>query len=201
VISGYLESLQDGKLQPTPERFAMMQAEVRHLQGLVEDLRTLSLADAGELKLHIQSVKPGELLEYVVATYQHQAEQQKVQIKVNIEPGLPEIEVDPERMEQVLGNLVSNALRYTPEGGEISLVAEQAAGHLTVSVQDNGSGIPPEILPQVFERSYRGDPARSGDESGLGLAIVKSIVELHGGSITAASQLGAGSRFSLALRN
>ena len=199
VISGYLESLQDGKLQPTPERFATMQAEVQQLQRLVEDLRTLSLADAGELKLHIQSVKPGELLDSVAAVFQHQAEWQKVQIKVKAEPGLPEIQVDPERLEQVLGNLVSNALRYTPEGGEISLVAEQVAGSLIVSVEDNGSGIPPEILPHIFERSYRGDPARSGDESGLGLAIVKSIIELHGGSVSAASQPGGGSCFSLTL--
>jgi signal transduction histidine kinase len=199
VISGYLESLQDGKLQPTAERFATMQAEVKHLQGMVEDLRTLSLADAGELKLHIQPISPGELLEHVAATYQHQAGQQKVQIKVKAEPGLPEIQVDPERMEQVLGNLIGNALRYTPDGGEISLVVEQAAGSLIVSVQDNGSGIPPEILPHIFERSYRGDPARSGDESGLGLAIVKSIIELHGGSVSAASQPGGGSCFSLTL--
>jgi signal transduction histidine kinase len=199
VISGYLESLQDGKLQPTAERFATMQAEVQHLQGMVEDLRTLSLADAGELKLHIQPINPGELLEHVAAIYQHQAGQQKVQIKVKAEPGLSEIKVDPERMEQALGNLIGNALRYTPEGGEISLVAEQTAGRLIVSVQDNGSGIPPEILPHIFERSYRGDPARSGDESGLGLAIVKSIIELHGGSVSAASQPGGGSCFSLTL--
>jgi signal transduction histidine kinase len=201
VISGYLESLQDGKLQPTPERFATMQAEVQQLQRLVEDLRTLSLADAGELKLHIQSVKPGELLEGVAAIFQHQAEWQKVQIKIKAEPGLPDIQVDPERMEQVLGNLVSNALRYTPEGGEISLTAEQAGGRLIVSIQDNGSGIPPEILPHIFERSYRGDPARSGNESGLGLAIVKSIIELHGGSVSVTSKPGAGSCFSLTLPN
>jgi signal transduction histidine kinase len=201
VIGGYLESLQDGKLQPTPERFATMQAEVRHLQGLVEDLRTLSLADAGELKLHIQSINPGELLAHVAASYRHQAAQQKVEIKVKAEPELPKIQVDPERMEQVLGNLVSNALRYTPEGGEVSLVAEQAEGSMIVSVQDNGTGIPPDILPHIFERSYRGDPARSGNESGLGLAIVKSIVELHGGSVSATSQPGVGSCFSLTLPN
>jgi signal transduction histidine kinase len=201
VISGYLESLQDGKLQPTSERFATMQAEVQHMQALVEDLRTLSLADAGELKLHKQSINPGELLAHVAETYQHQAEQQKVEIKVKAEPVLPKIQVDSERMEQVLGNLVSNALRYTLEGGEVSLVAEQAEGSLIVSVQDNGTGIPPDILPHIFERSYRGDLARSGNESGLGLAIVKSIVELHGGSVSATSQPGGGSCFNLTLPN
>jgi two-component system sensor histidine kinase BaeS len=195
VIGGYLESLQDGKLSPTPERIAVMQAEVRHLQRLVEDLRTLSLADAGELALHLQPVAPGELLARTAAAYQHQAEQQKVGLVVEAEARLPEVRLDPERMEQVLGNLVSNALRYTPEGGEIRLSARQANGPLTLEVCDTGSGIPADVLPHIFERSYRGDPSRSGDESGLGLAIAKSIVELHGGSIHAESTPGRGSRF------
>lgn len=171
-----------------------MQAEVRHLQRLVEDLRTLSLADSGELKLRLEPTVPAELLERVAAAYHHQAEQQNIHLKIEVQPNLTEINIDLERMEQVLGNLVSNALRYTPEGGEISLSANQAEGSLVVSVKDNGSGIPPEVLPYIFERSYRGDSSRSGSESGLGLAIVKSIVELHGGSIHAKSD-GTGSEF------
>jgi signal transduction histidine kinase len=195
VIGGYLESLQDGKLKPTPERFETMQAEVQHLQRLVDDLRTLSLADAGELALRRQSIAPGELLAQVVKVYLHQAEQQKITLKVEVEPALPEISLDPERMQQVLGNLVSNALRYTPEGGEIRLSAKQVEGNLVAGVTDNGSGISPEILPHIFERSYRGDSSRSGNESGLGLAIAKSIVELHGGSLQVESKLGEGSQF------
>lgn len=187
VLSGYLESLQDGKLKPTPERFAVMQAEVTHLQHLVEDLRTLSLADAGELKLHLEPTSIPELLERVAQAYSHQAEQQQINLKVEIEPNLPEINLDPARMEQVLGNLVSNALRYTATDGEIRLEAKQLNGSLSVSVVDNGSGIPAEILPHIFERSYRGDESRSGNESGLGLAIAKSIVEYHGGNIRAES--------------
>jgi signal transduction histidine kinase len=204
VIGGYLESLQDGKLQPTPERFETMQTEVWHLQRLVEDLRTLSLADAGELKLYLQPVAPAELLERVAAAYQHQAEQQNIHLKVEVQSNLTEINIDTERMEQVLGNLVSNALRYTPAGGEISLSANQpfdeaqGEGGVVLCVKDNGSGIPPEILPHIFERSYRGDESRSGDESGLGLAIAKSIVELHGGSIRAESD-ESGSEFLITL--
>ena len=205
VISGYLELLQDGKLKPTPERFAVMQAEVAQLQRLVEDLRLLSLADAGELKLYLEPTSPAELLEHVAAAYRHQAEAQNIQLLLDIEPNLPEIQLDTARMEQVLGNLVSNALRYTggkPEGGKIRLSAKQsfnvdrdeAGGSLTVSVIDNGSGIPAEILPHIFERSYRGDSSRSGNESGLGLAIAKSIVELHGGRIRVESD-AAGTRF------
>ena len=198
VIGGYLESLQDGKLQPTPERFQVMQTEVEHLQHLVDDLRTLSLADAHELKLHLQIVAPHELLEQVATTYLHQAEQQRIKLNLDIDSNLPEIRVDMERMEQVLGNLVSNSLRYTLEGGEISLSAKRAEGSLIVSVKDNGSGISAEDLPHIFERSYRGDPSRSGNESGLGLAIAKSIVELHGGKIWAESNAD-GTKFSILL--
>lgn len=108
---------------------------------------------------------------------------------------MAEINLDLERMEQVIGNLVGNALRFMPEGGEIHLSAKQATGQVILGVEDNGSGIPPEILPHIFERSCRGDPSRSGNESGLGLAIVKSIIELHGGSVQVESKLGEGSRF------
>ena len=187
VISGYLESLQDGKLKPTPERFAVMQAEVAHLQRLVEDLRILSLADSGELKLHLESTSIPELLGRVAQAYRHQAEQQQINLKVETETNLPDVNLDPTRMEQVLGNLVSNALRYTAADGEIRLEAKQLNGSLSVSVIDNGSGIPADILPHIFERSYRGDQARSGNESGLGLAIAKSIVVLHGGTIRTTS--------------
>jgi signal transduction histidine kinase len=199
VLGGYLESLQDGKLTPTPERITIMQAEVQQLQRLVEDLRTLSLADAGELTLRCQSVAPGDLLGQVATAYNNQAEGQGIHLLIEVEPALKEIQIDPERMEQVLGNLVSNALRYTPEGGEIHLSAKQDGSSLFISIQDNGSGIPPQILPYIFERSYRGDPSRSGNESGLGLAIVKSIVELHGGRIQVESRLGEGSHFLIKL--
>lgn len=198
VIGGYLESLQDGKLQPTPERFETMRAEVQHLQRLVEDLRTLSLADAGELALQRQPVAPLDLLQHVTTAYQHQAEGAGIHLVVEADPDLQEVSLDPERMGQVLGNLVSNALRYTPEGGEIRLGAKQAEGRLVLSVRDNGSGISTEILPHIFERSYRGDSSRSGNESGLGLAIARSIVEAHGGQIEARSE-GVGSEFLIRL--
>lgn len=148
VIGGYLESLQDGKLKPTPERFQIMQAEVQHLQHLMDDLRILSLADAGELSIHKQPVDIKELLEKTALIYQHQAQELGIQIQVDIESNLPQIQIDLERMEQVLGNLVNNALRYTPEGGKISLSAKQAEGSLIVSVKDNGSGISPDVIPQ-----------------------------------------------------
>jgi signal transduction histidine kinase len=198
VIGGYLESLQDGKLNSTSEVFETMQSEVQHMKRLVNDLRTLSLADAGELTIHRQPVVPGELVERTASTYQHQAEQQKINLKTEVESGLPEISIDLERMEQTLGNLVSNALRYTPEGGDICLMAKMDVGRVVLAVQDEGSGIRSDVLSHIFERSYRGDPSRSGNESGLGLAIAKAIVELHGGRIEAYSDgEGRGSTFSI----
>lgn len=197
VIGGYLESLRDQVLKPTPERFETMYAEVQHLQRLVDDLRTLSLADSGELHIQRQKVAPKDLLERVASAYRHQAEQQKIALGVEADP--IEINVDPERMEQVLGNLVSNALRYTPEGGKIRLTARQQPGRALLGVADTGSGMVPEVVAHIFERSYRADPSRSGNESGLGLAIVRSIVELHGGSIRAESKPGEGSLFLITL--
>jgi two-component system sensor histidine kinase BaeS len=200
VIGGYIESLQDGTLLPTPERFAIMQNEVQHLQHLIEDLRTLSLADAGEMVLHHQKTVINELLESVAMSFRNQAAQQEIIIGVNTEAGLPEINIDPVRMEQVLGNLISNAMRYTPKGGEIHLSAKHSEGSVKIMVQDNGSGIPPEILPNIFERSYRGDPSRSGNESGLGLAIAKSIVKLHKGFMSVESSgPGKGAIFTIKL--
>lgn len=199
VLGGYIESLSDGKLKASPQRFAAMQAEVSHLQRLVEDLRTLSLADAGELKLQPEPVQVAGLLEHVARAYRHQAESQGIRFVLDVQKALPEIELDPTRMEQVLGNLVSNALRYTPQGGEIRLSGKTDGGSLLLEVNDNGSGIPPETLPHIFERSFRGDPSRTGNESGLGLAIAKSIVGLHGGEIGVQSEEGRGSRFWIRL--
>lgn len=199
VISGYLESLQDGKLKPTPERFATMQMEVQHLQHLVEDLRLLSLADSGELRLHLEPTAPTELLERVTTAYHHQAGIQKIQLTIESDVNLPEIIIDIERMEQVIGNLISNALRYTPEGGHIHLSAKQVERSLILGVADNGSGISPDILPHIFERSYRGDSSRSGTESGLGLAIARSIVELQGGTIRAEPREEQGVKFLIAI--
>ena len=173
VISGYLESLQDGKLKPTPERFQVMQAEVQHLQHLVDDLRTLSLADSGDLKLYLQPIVPSELLERVAMAYRLQAEQKNIKLNLDVETTLPRINIDLERMEQVLGNIISNALRYTPEGGEIALSAKRAEKNLILSVKDNGSGISPEVLPHIFERSYRGDRSRSGNEFRFGIGNCK----------------------------
>jgi signal transduction histidine kinase len=201
VISGYLESLRDQVLKPTPERFATLYDETQILQRLVEDLHTLSLADAGELPLQRRPTDPLQLLAHVAETYGHAAEQAGVRLGTRAAGPLPEVNVDYERMSRALGNLVSNALRYTPPGGTICLSAGVAAGRLMLSVEDTGSGIAAEHLPNIFERFYRADASRQQQTggSGLGLAIVRSIIEAHGGTIGVASQLSKGTTFTVGL--
>lgn len=201
VIIGYIEALRDGDLKPTPTRFEAMHNEAQHLKHLVEDLRTLSLADAGELPLNRQDVSVPDLLARVAAAYQHQADQQNIVLAVQAEPSLPVISADPERLVQVLGNLVSNALRYTPAKGKIMLSARPETTGLLLQVQDTGSGIFPAELPYVFNRFYRVDPSRQqqSGESGLGLAIARAIIEAHGGTITAESEPGRGTIFTIVL--
>lgn len=205
VLSGYLEAMEDGTLPATPERIHLMQNEVQALMRLVADLRTLSLADAGQLTMQLERVDVAELLTAVQAAYAPQAEEQHIAIEVQAEPGL-HFPLDAARIRQVLNNLVSNALRYTPEGGKIVLAAEVVNGRLQLTVTDSGKGIPPDDLPYVFDRFYRGDKARTegAGESGLGLAIVKSLVTAHGGTVTAVSpppQQAQGTQFVMTFTN
>lgn len=200
VMAGYLEALRDGVLQPSPERFETLHLEAQHLRRLVEDLRTLSLADAGELTLNCELASPASVLEQAAAAYQHQAEQQGIDLRVDAAPVLPHVSVDPDRMAQVLGNLVSNALRHTPAEGRICLGGAHQDRRVLLTVQDTGTGILPDELPHVFDRFYRGDEARGdGGESGLGLAIAKSLVELHGGTISVESLPAQGTTFTITL--
>jgi signal transduction histidine kinase len=201
VIAGYLEALRDGVLPPSPERFAILFEEARHLQGLIEDLRTLSLADAGELALHLEPIAPHALLERIAATYSHQAEQRGVSLVVAASEHLPSLLVDVARIVQVLDNLVGNALRYTPSGGTITLSAQATPQGTLLRVSDTGEGIKPEALSRIFDRFYRADVARSQSqgESGLGLAIARALVEAHGGTIRAESEPGHGATFAIVM--
>lgn len=201
VIMGYTEALNDQKLSPTPETFAVMHTEAQHLSHLIDDLKTISLADAGELPLVYQRVPVGVLLRRTADAHRVKADQGGVAIQIEIPPDVPDIYVDVERMIQVLGNLMSNALRYTLPGGEIRLSAREQDGKVCLQITDNGSGILPEDLPFIFERSYRGDKARGRPEgeTGLGLAIAKSLVEAQGGGIAVQSELGKGTQFTICL--
>lgn len=202
VILGYTEALSDGKLQGTPQMYGVMHGEAQHLSHLIEDLRFLSLADAGELPLERRDVDPLELLNRTAAAHQTAGEEKQINLQVQVAPDLPPLYVDPERMTQVLSNLVSNALRHTPTGGAVTLSAKQGRKSILLQVEDTGSGIADEDLPYIFHRFYRGDRSRQQNgESGLGLAIAKSIVEAHDGDIIAASTPGIGTVFTIILPN
>lgn len=201
VMQGTLEALQDGVLEPTPERLESCRQEVALLSRLVDDLRDLSLAEAGQLRLHKMAVDLLPFLERAVATHQAQARQRGVSLSLATSLPAAPVEADLQRLDQVVGNLLSNALRHTPQGGSITVSVSKDGHRAVVSVADTGGGIPPEELPRVFDRFYRGDPSRSRATggSGLGLSIVKGLVEMHGGQVWAESTVGQGSRFSFSL--
>lgn len=201
VLRGYTEGLRDGSIKGREDLYELLHHEVAHLQRLVEDLRTLSLADAGELPLQRRAVDPRALLERAGLAHVVLANQKNVDLRVDAPETLPSVVVDLERMTQVLNNLVTNALRFTSEG-HITLSATAHSSFVTLQVADTGIGIAGDELHYVFDRFYRVDRARSRDgqaQSGLGLAIAKAIVEAHDGTIQAESTPGKGSRFSIRL--
>jgi signal transduction histidine kinase len=202
VIGGYVEALRDGVLEPTRTRFETIHNEIQHLQRLVEDLRVLSLADAGELKLNRQPTSLQTFFARMVTAYEPLAAQKHITLQHQVEPDLPSLAIDPERLAQVMGNLIGNALRHTPAGGQIILSARCEGDAIALEVRDNGEGIAPDVLLNIFERFYRGDAARAqaGGESGLGLTIAKAIVVAHGGAIAATSAVGHGTAITIHLK-
>jgi len=201
VILGHTEALSEGQLPPDPETFEIIFDETKRLNRLVEDLHTLSLSDAGELHLNLQKTSPDELLERGISARKSEAKAKDITLHTESSPGLPDVNVDPDRMAQVLVNLLDNALRYTPSGGTISLSASQIPAGVQIMVKDSGPGIPPEDLSHVFERFYRADKSRQREQggTGLGLAITRSLVESQGGRIRVESQPGEGAAFIIEL--
>lgn len=204
VIQGNLEGMLDGVYEPSKEQLEATLEETRLLARLVGDLQTLSLAETGELPLHKVRFAAGDLLADAAANFAGQAAAGEVSLRVEGETegqGL-EIEADPDRLAQVIANLVANALRHTPSGGSVILSAQAEPDRVRLVVKDTGAGIAPEDLPFIFDRFWRGDPSRTrqvGTGSGLGLAIARRLVELHGGKIEVDSQLGSGTTFAIEL--
>jgi signal transduction histidine kinase len=202
IIQGNLEGILDGVYQPTLDHIEATLEEAQQLSRLVEDLRTLSLAEAGQLPLVWEPVDVAELLADVSTSFSGQAEAAGIDLCVEINGDLPAITGDVGRLDQVLGNLVANALRHTHAGGTIVLGAEPMAGGVRITVEDTGEGIAPEDLPAVFDRFWKGDRSRShtsGAGSGLGLAIVRQLVRAHGGEVEVESALGQGTTFTVEL--
>ncbi len=199
VLQGNLEGMLDGVYPRDDAHLSSILEETQVLGRVIEDLRMLTLAEGLELRLTRTPTDLAELAREVLASFQAQADAAGVTLLLAAEPAPPPAEVDPERIRQVLSNLLSNALRYTPRGGEVRVrLAAGETGPVAVSVEDSGSGIPPEDLPYVFDRFYKSKDSRG---TGLGLAIARSLVRAHGGEISAHSVLGQGTaiRFTLPL--
>jgi signal transduction histidine kinase len=201
VIQGQMEALADGIFPADAVHLEPVLAQTHLLNRLVEDLRTLSLADAGRLTLSPIVVDVGEWVADVVSGFRAVAAGRNIALHLTVADGLPDIEIDPGRMSQVLGNVLDNALRHTPKGGQVAIRAARLGGDIAVTVTDTGSGVPPEHLPHLFERFWRGDPSRSRRTggSGLGLAIARRIVEAHGGRMWAENAPTGGLRIGFSL--
>jgi signal transduction histidine kinase len=201
AMRGYLETLAMAELQldpPTRERYLrIVDEETRRLERIVGDLLDLARLEGSGSPLRREMVSVASLFNRVANRHQRELEERRIRLTQRVAEGARQIAGDPDRLEQALQNLAANALRHTPEGGEIALIAEPrrstggAKAGIRIVVRDSGPGIAPEHLPLIFDRFYKADAARTTGGSGLGLSIVKAIVERHGGTITARNDGGA----------
>ena len=217
VLQSNVEAIIDNVLPATPENLQPLLDQTQLLSRLVDDLRTLTLADAGQLSLDKVEIDIAALTRSVITHFTASADSKSISLESDIPNDLPPLTLDPQRIAQVLGNLISNAIRHTPEKGEIKLEVRRwkldgtsptsnlqpliSNPQLLITVSDSGVGIPPESLPYIFDRFYRVDKSRSRIHggSGLGLAIAKQLVEAHGGKIWAESEAGRGTSVKFTL--
>jgi len=199
AVKGYLEGLMDGVITADPDTYQQMHTEINRLQRLVNDLQELSQVESGAFQLVFTSISPSIILETIQRNFEYQFEEKNLQLEIEIEPNLPEVLVDKDRIIQVLTNLVGNALQYTPFGGRVQIKVRREKLNLLFSVSDTGIGISAEQLPNVFNRFYRTDKsrARASGGSGIGLTIARALVKAHQGRIWVESNgEGKGSTFS-----
>lgn len=203
IIQGNLEGILDGVYEPTTDHINNTLEETQLLGRLVNDLQVLSLAESGQLPLHATRFLLTDLIQDLSSSFSSQAASQGIDLATNIANPSEELTADYDRLNQVLSNLIANALRHTPQGGRISIETESIPNEersVRIKIKDTGVGIPPEDLPFIFDRFWRGDKARSGHgNTGLGLAISKQLVLAHGGTIDAESEVSKGTTFIIAL--
>ena len=204
TIRGYMEGLAEGVVEPSQETWTLLYAEFERLGRLVDDLRRLSRAEAGQLDLSMIPVSPAETVRLAVGGMLPLFDEKGVELKSAVSEDLPSVLADVDRVVQVLSNLLSNALRHTPDGGRVVVEAETSGDEVAFEVTDTGAGIAPEHLERVFERFYRVDKSRARGEardgSGVGLAISRALVEAMGGRIRVESPgLGEGATFVFTL--
>jgi two-component system sensor histidine kinase SaeS len=199
-LQAMLEAVEDGVVPPE-HYLPAMQQQVRALRVLIDDLFELAQIDADDTAFETYGVPVGPLVESSVEAFAAEAGARRIRLERRIAAGLPNVEVAPEKIERVLRNLLANAVRHTPPDGSIVVGAERVNGTVLVAVEDTGEGIPPGAARTMFDRFWRGDPARdrSRDGAGLGLAIAKGLVERHGGTIWAEERDGGGARIAFTL--
>jgi signal transduction histidine kinase len=200
AVRSALEGLRDGLIEPSSATFASLHDRVLLLTRLVGDLHQLALADAGQLSIERQATRLEAIVDGIVETVGFQIEDSGLSLETAIDPAIPALLVDANRIEQALLNLLANAIRHTPEGGRIELRADRTSdSEVTLSICDTGSGVAPEDLERIFERFYCADPAREGAGAGLGLSIARALVEAHGGRIWAENRPEGGACFKIIL--
>lgn len=196
IIQGELEAVLDGVHPADSSHLGAILDETRVMSRLIDDLRTLALAESGALRLMREPVDLGVLAGEAIAGFQTQAASSGVALEVDAPAELPLADLDPLRLREVLTNLIANALRYTQPGGRVTIGLGSESDRLVVTVSDTGAGIPAERLPHVFDRFYKSEESHG---SGLGLAIAKSLVEAHNGKLEVASTIGVGTTFTIRL--
>lgn len=192
TMKAQLEAVEDGVIAADAGTIASLSEDVDVLARLVDDLRQLSLVESGQMELERMPVNVAEAAGGLAAKFAHELEAANVELRTEVEEGLPQVSADPIRLTQVLSNLVKNAIAHTREGGSIKLGARRSGSMIEFSVADTGSGIAPEDLPFIFERFYRAERARerATGGAGIGLTVARSLVEAHGGAIRAESEPG-----------
>lgn len=200
-ISGYMEGLIDGVVPATPETYELVHREADRLSRLVSDLQRLSRAESGKEQLDIVELPVKTVVERLARRLEPQFREKGVELELDLEPGIPGLMADEDKLDQVLTNLLDNGLSYTGRGGKVKVAARGEDGKVAVTIKDTGIGISPEDLPHIFERFYRADKSRSRTRggTGIGLTIAKRYVEALGGTITVDSKLGEGTKFLLRL--
>lgn len=202
TLEGYLEGLLDGVVEPTPETWAMLHTQAGRLRRLVDDLQELSRAEARQIPLSLQAVDPHALLQNALEPLSEQFTEKGLEFQTHVPESLPHVMADPVRAAQVITNLLTNALRYTPSPGHVEVEVSREGDSIAFRVTDTGVGLAPEQLEHIFERFYRVDKsrARALGGSGIGLTIARSLAQAMGGDIRARSAgLGQGSTFTLTL--
>jgi two-component system sensor histidine kinase BaeS len=199
-IRSWLEAAQDGLAPADPQLLTLLLEEAVLLQHIIDDLRDLAAADAGNLRVHPEPAQLADLLAQVADAHRSAAETAGVRLRTEVH-GDPEAVVDPVRLRQMVGNLVANAVRHTPAGGAVTVSAGYDHNGLVIAVRDTGVGIAEADLPRIFDRFWRADTSRTRATggSGLGLSIARKLAEAHGGDITVASRPGAGTVFTVRL--